>query len=50
MNRPYKNPNRWMVNYVPVMREKRWFDWLPALAAIEALAIVVWFTWLLVQH
>ena len=26
MNRPYKNPNRWMINYVPVMPEKR-FDW-----------------------
>lgn len=47
MNRPYKNPNRWMVNHTYVMQEKR-FDWLAILAAIEVLAVTVWLVWALV--
>lgn len=48
MNRPYKNPNRWMINHVPVMREKpRLSYWVCALAFVEVIAATVWFAWAL---
>jgi len=48
MNRPYKNPNRWTINHVPVMREKPRFDyWLYAFCFAEVIAVIVWLAWAL---
>ena len=46
MNRPYKNPNRWMINHVPVMQLKH-FDWSLALAFVGIIAASAWFAWAL---
>ena len=46
MNRPYKNPNRWMINHVPVRQEKH-FDWSLALAFVALLFAAAWFAWAL---
>lgn len=46
MNRPYKNPNRWMINRVPVMQERH-FAWDLALAFVGLLFAAAWFAWAL---
>lgn len=48
MNRPYKNPNRWMINHVPVMMEKPRLDyWAIAIGMFTVVGACVWFAWAL---
>lgn len=42
----YKDPNRWMINHVPVMQERH-IDWISIMGFIIAIGFIVWFTWLL---
>lgn len=43
MNRSYhKNPNRWMINHVPVMQERH-IDWIAVIGFISLIAVSTWF-------
>lgn len=42
----YKNPNRWMITYVPV-RQGRQIDWMPIIGITIALGFSVLFAWML---
>lgn len=46
--RPRSNPNRWMINYVPVVPHKRKIDWLVVIGLVEIFALAVWAVWALV--
>lgn len=47
MNRAYyKNPNRWMINHVPI-RQERHIDWIAVMGFIALVVFSTWFAMLL---
>ena len=38
----HKNPNRWMINHVPV-RQERHIDWIAVIGFISLIAVSTWF-------
>lgn len=48
MNRPYKNPNRWTINHVPVMRAKPRIDYFACVIGfVVGIGVPAWFAWAL---
>lgn len=46
--RPRRNPNRWMINHVPVMKTRPRGDyWIVAVSTFVLVVGCVWFAWAL---